>query len=83
VIGPARKRGIKVYPRILEANSPAPRGIENFSKVLTVSCNGRPSTHGCWNHPEYKAFWNATVEDLFKSYDVDGFQWGAERRLRV
>src|SRR5207247_853608 len=27
----------------------------------------------------YKAFWNATAEDLFRSYDVDGFQWGAER----
>jgi hypothetical protein len=76
VIAPARQRGMKVFPRILEAG---PRGIENFSKVVTVTVDGRPTQTGCWNHPEYKAFWNATAEDLFKSYDVDGFQWGAER----
>jgi len=29
--------------------------------------------------PRVQAFWNATVEDLFRSYDVDGFQRGAER----
>jgi hypothetical protein len=76
VIGPARQRGMKVFPRILEAG---PRGIENFSKVVTVTVDGTRTQTGCWNHPEYKAFWNATVEDLFRSYDVDGFQWGAER----
>ncbi len=76
LIEPARKRGMKVFARILEAG---PRGIENFSKVVTVNVYGRPTQTGCWNHPEYKAFWNATVEDLFRSYDVDGFQWGAER----
>ena len=76
VVAPARKRGIKVYARILEAG---PRSIENFSKVVTVNVYGKPTQTGCWNHPEYKAFWNATVEDLFRSYDLDGFQWGAER----
>jgi len=76
VMAPARKRGIKVYARILEAG---PRSIENFSKVVTVNVYGKPTQTGCWNHPEYKAFWNATVEDLFRSYDLDGFQWGAER----
>jgi len=76
MIKPLRARQMKVYPRILEAGG---RGIENFSKVVTVNVYGKPTTVGCWNHPEYKAFWNATVEDLFRSYDVDGFQWGAER----
>jgi hypothetical protein len=76
LVAPARKRGIKIYPRILEAGR---RGIENFDKVETVTAGGRRTGVGCWNHPEYRGFWNATVEDLFKSYDVDGFQWGAER----
>jgi hypothetical protein len=40
---------------------------------------GKPTQTGCWNHPEYIAFWRATVEDLFRSYELDGFQWGAER----
>jgi len=78
MIKPLRARKMKVYPRILEASGVG-RGIENFTKVVTVNVYGKPTTTGCWNHPEYKAFWNATVEDLFRSYDVDGFQWGAER----
>src|SRR5215472_628921 len=76
MIKPLRARKMKVYARILEAGG---RGIENFAKVVTVNVYGKPTTTGCWNHPEYRAFWNATVEDLFRSYDVDGFQWGAER----
>jgi hypothetical protein len=74
--GPARARGMKIYARILESGS---REVQNVAKVATVNVHGRPTQTGCWNHPEYKAFWNATVEDLFRSYDLDGFQWGAER----
>ncbi len=73
---PLRARGMKVYARILEAG---PRGIVNFSKVATVNVDGKPTQTGCWNHPEYIGFWRATVEDLFRSYELDGFQWGAER----
>ncbi len=73
---PLRQRGMKVFARILESGG---HGIENFSKVVTVTVSGRPAGTGCWNHPEYKAFWNATAEDLFRSYELDGFQWGAER----
>jgi hypothetical protein len=72
---PARARGMRIYARILEQS----REIENIHKVATVDVHGRPTQTACWNHPEYKAFWNATVEDLFRSYELDGFQWGAER----
>jgi hypothetical protein len=73
---PLRARGMKIYARILESGS---REVRNVEKVATVNVNGRPTQTACWNHPEYKAFWNATVEDLFRSYELDGFQWGAER----
>ena len=76
MIKPLRQRGMKVYPRILEAGG---RGIVNFSTVATINVYGKPTGTGCWNHPEYIGFWRATVEDLFRSYDADGFQWGAER----
>jgi hypothetical protein len=76
MVRPLRQRNMKVFARILEAGG---HGIENFSKVATVNTSGRPTGTGCWNHPEYKAFWNATAEDLFRSYELDGFQWGAER----
>jgi hypothetical protein len=73
---PARARGMKVYARILEARHP---DIRNFDKVVMIDVTGKPTQTACWNHPEYKAFWNATVTDLFRSYDLDGFQWGSER----
>jgi hypothetical protein len=76
LIPPVRKRGMKLYARILESGS---RAVVNVSKVATVNVAGRPTQTACWNHPEYSAFWNATVEDLFRSYELDGFQWGAER----
>src|SRR5690348_1424252 len=72
----ARKRDMKVYARILEGASPT---IRNFSKVATLDVYGQPLRVACWNHPEYRAWWNGTVEDLFRTYRLDGFQWGAER----
>jgi len=73
---PLRARGMKVYARILESGG---HGIVNFSKVGCVNVRGARTGTGCWNHPEYIGFWRATVEDLFRSYELDGFQWGAER----
>jgi hypothetical protein len=73
---PATKRGMKIYARILESGS---REVQNVAKVATINAHGRPTQTACWNHPEYRAFWNATVTDLFRSYELDGFQWGAER----
>lgn len=75
---PARKRGMKVYARILESAAMS-RFVTNYGKVVTRDVNDRPTTVACWNHPEYVAFWAATIEDLFRSYDLDGLQWGAER----
>ena len=67
---------MKVYARILESSGSA---IENFSTVVTRDIDGRPTTTGCWTHPDYRAFWAAVAEDLFRNYDLDGLQWGAER----
>jgi len=74
--GPARARGMKVYARILESPAMA-RGVTNYDRVVTRDVNDRPTTTACWNHPEYVAFWADTMEDLFRSYDLDGVQWGA------
>jgi hypothetical protein len=77
MVEPARKRGMKVYARVLEAGG---RSIANFSKVVTRDIDGRATGTACWNHPEYIGFWADTMEDLFRSYDLDGIQWGAERQ---
>ncbi len=76
LVGPARSRGMKIYARILESGS---REVQNVDTVATITVAGQPTRTACWNHPEYRAFWNATVEDLFRSYELDGLQWGAER----
>ena len=77
LVEPCRKRGIKLYARVLEDGI---RSIPNFEKVVTRDINGRPTQTACWNHPEYIGFWSDTMEDLFRSYDLDGIQWGAERQ---
>jgi hypothetical protein len=76
LVEPCRRRGIKIYARVLEAGT---RTIANFDKVVTRDTNGNPTGTACWNHPEYIGFWADTMEDLFRSYDLDGIQWGAER----
>jgi hypothetical protein len=76
MVEPARRRGMKVYARILESSGSA---IENFAGVVTTDVYGNHTRIGCWTNPDYKNFWAAVVEDMFRSYDLDGFQWGAER----
>jgi hypothetical protein len=76
LLKPARRRGMKVYARVLESSG---RSIENFTRVVTVDVYGKPTEIGCWTNPEYRAFWRGVAEDLFRSYELDGFQWGAER----
>ncbi len=75
---PCKKRGMKLYARILESSAMS-RQVANYSKIVTRTIADRPTNTACWCHPEYIAFWADTMEDLFKSYDLDGIQWGAER----
>lgn len=79
LIRAARPRGMKVYARVLESSGMA-RLVANYSKVVTRDVHDRPTNVACWNHPEYVGFWSDTMEDLFRSYDLDGIQWGAERQ---
>ncbi len=79
IVAPARARRMKVYARVLESSA-MNRVVTNYSTVVTRDIDDRPTTTACWNHPEYVAFWADTAEDLFRSYDLDGLQWGAERQ---
>jgi hypothetical protein len=79
IVAPARSRNMKVYARVLESSA-MNRVVTNYAKVVTRDLDDRPTATACWNHPEYVAFWADTAEDLFRSYDLDGLQWGAERQ---
>lgn len=73
---PADDRGMKVFARILESTG---LYIENFDRVLSLDVYGNPGKKACWSNPDYSNFWKAITADMFNSYDLDGFQWGAER----
>jgi hypothetical protein len=80
LLQPVRARGMKLYARILETSGRfVAEAVENFDKALAVDVYGQPMDMGCWNNPDYRNFWAATAEDLFRSYELDGLQWGAER----
>ncbi|HTS30321.1 MAG TPA: hypothetical protein VMH81_30825 [Bryobacteraceae bacterium] len=80
MLEPIRKRRMKLYARILEPFSIEMAGLlPNWVKVLTVDVYGRAGRLPCFNNPDYRNFWLATSEDMFRSYELDGFQFGAER----
>ena len=76
---PARARGMKVYVRMLEAGANMAPHIPGYEGVRTEDVLGRPGLGPCWNHPDYRAWIYATMEDIFRTYEVDGLQYGAER----
>jgi hypothetical protein len=77
---PLKRRGIKLYARILEGSArELVHVIPNWPKILALDVYGRPTRLPCWNNPDYRKWWISTVEDLFKSYALDGFKYGAER----
>lgn len=78
---PARKRGLRIYARILEASGrEVAKSVHNWPRVLARDVYGRPTSLPCWNNPDYRHWWAGTVEDLFRGYPtVEGLQWGAER----
>ena len=78
LLQPVRKRGMKLYARMLEGTDLG-AVVTNYSKVVGSDIYGRPTKVACWNNPDYKNWWTATVEDVFRSYELDGLQWGAER----
>src|SRR5215472_1549193 len=80
MLEPVRKRKMKLYARILEPFSADMAGlVPNWVKVLTIDAYGRPGRLPCFNNPDYRNFWLATSEDMFRTYELDGFQFGAER----
>ena len=87
VIPAARKRGMKVYPEVMEplfnyANHGSVKnvGIPNLPQVLEVDVFNRIGTEPCINHPDYRRWWYSIIEDYCRNYDIDGIMWCNERR---
>jgi hypothetical protein len=81
VLPAAHRRGMRVYAWIYE--NPAgkqPEVIPNWTKVSQVDCFGRRHRDPCFWNPNYRHWWLGILEDHLKSYDIDGVQYGSERR---
>ena len=79
LLEPAKARGMKVEARILEASANRRDLIPNYERVLTKNIDGGMGKGPCWNHPDYREWIYATIEDLLTHYPLDGLQYGAER----
>ena len=55
------------------------RDVTGWSRILEIDCYGVRGSLPCVNHPEYRAWKLALVENLFKNYDISGLLWGVER----
>lgn len=72
--------GVQVYGRILEPFKPNMAAhIAGWPRILTRDCYGRVHSQPATHHPDYQAFWQATIEDIVRTYPLAGFQWGGER----
>ncbi|MFZ5832511.1 MAG: hypothetical protein ACOY3P_20685 [Planctomycetota bacterium] len=77
---PARRRGMQIHERLYEPGGiEVAQSIENWEKVLTIDLFGEYGNKPCWNNPQYLAWITACITDLFRSYPIDGIQFGAER----
>ena len=79
LIDPCQKRGIKIYPRILEAGMRRSARIPGYTSVAAIDLDGKPSHGPCWNHPDYREWIRLTIDEIMRIYPVDGLQYGAER----
>jgi hypothetical protein len=80
ILKPARQRNMKVFVRMLESGGGHDESkIKNYDLVRVVDVYGNRSNIACWNNPDYQNWLFATMEDMFRSYELDGLQYGAER----
>ena len=87
IIPHARKRGMQVYPEVMEPlfhyeghGSANAVDIPNLPQVLEVDLFNRFGTSPCINNPDYRRWWYSIVEDYCRNYEIDGIMWCNERR---
>ena len=81
VLPAAHSRGMSAYVYVLETASTGgkARNVPGFPRLLEIDMLGRRGGLPCINNPGYRAWKLGIVEDLEKSYEIDGFLWGVER----
>lgn len=72
----AHKRGMKVICLIQDSF----KRLANLDKLLEQDFNGQTAENACKNNPYYRHFMLGLVEDLVRSYDVDGVMLVCEQQ---
>jgi hypothetical protein len=73
----ARKRGIQVFGTVKDF---FPEKLPGVEKLVEQDFNGQRATTSCKNNPYYRNLLQGVVEDLIRSYEVDGIMYMAERQ---
>ncbi len=55
------------------------RSYPNMLKCLEVDIWNKPARRPCFNNPDYRNWHLSLIEDVIKSYDLDGLLWQSER----
>jgi hypothetical protein len=54
--------------------------VPGHAAAREIDLHGRPGPKLCFRNPDTRGFWLGLVEDLLRSYEVDGLMWGSERQ---
>lgn len=73
----ARRRGLRVFSLYKDT---LPEMAPGYEKMREVDFNGQPAETSCKSNPYYRNLLMGGMEDLIRSYDVDGIMFMAERQ---
>jgi hypothetical protein len=73
----AKKRGLKVIPIIKDM---LPGEAPGHDQMCEYDFNGERAETSCKNNPAYRRLLDGVMEDMIRSYDVDGIMYIAERQ---
>lgn len=77
VAAATRKRGLRVFATVKDD---IPDELPGREELLERDFNGQQAKTTCKNNPKYRALLAGVVEDLIRSYNVDGIMYMAERQ---
>lgn len=72
----ARERGVRVFSLFKDSLPKAP----GHEQMREVDFNGMAADTSCKSNPNYRRLLEGGMEDLIRSYDVDGIMFMAERQ---
>jgi hypothetical protein len=73
----AKNRGLKVVPIIKDM---VPAEAPGHEKMCEYDFNGQRAETSCKSNPAYRNLLKGVMEDMIRSYDVDGIMYIAERQ---